>query len=373
MSTIERNWRTATSAAALLILAGTTIGATMGTSAAKAADVAMVAAVDLDGKKLEDFDISFVDAKTGRYYLADRSNASVDVVDTKARKFLYRVGGFLGTKEKPAVSGPDGVVGVPEKNQVWAGDGDSTVKVIDIAADPAKVVAVINTGGKARVDEMAYDPKDGVVLMANNADKPAFVSLVSTDGDHKIIAKLDLPQASDGVEQPAYSPSTGLFYFSVPILDDKKTTGAVGVLDPKTAKLVKMIPVENCNPTGLQIGEGTNLIVGCAAGSKSSGMSPNTVVLDLATEKTTSIPQVGGEDEVWYNPGNHQYYTASRDQPGGPVLGIIDATKNAWVANVPTAKNAHSVAADSTTNSIFVPLTPSPACANGCIGVYAEK
>ena len=355
--------------AALAVVAG---AALLGSGSVKAADVSMVSTIEVNGK-LDDFDISFVDAKEGRYYLADRTNAGVDVIDTKTKKFLYRVGGFLGTKSKPSLSGPDGVVVIPEKHEVWAGDGDSTVKVIEMGADSGKVTAVINTGGKARVDEMAYDPKDGVVLLANNADQPAFVTLVSTGPDHKIIAKLDLPQASDGIEQPAYQTDTGLFYFSVPMLDEQKTHGAVGVFDPKTAKLVKMIPVDDCSPSGLQIGEGKNLIVGCGAGSKASGMSPATMILDLTTEKTTTISQVGGEDEVWYNPGAHQYYTASRDQPGGPVLGIIDATKNAWVANVPTAKNAHSVAADSTTNAIFVPLTPGTACANGCIGVYAAK
>ena len=359
----------AASAAALMAAAGASLA---GAGTAKAADVAMVGTVDVNGK-LEDFDISFVDAKAGRYYLADRSNAGVDVVDSKAKKFLFRVGGFVGSKGKPSQSGPDGVVALPEKNEVWAGDGDSTVKVIAMGAESGKVTAVINTGGKARVDEMAYDPKDGVVLTANNADTPAFVTLVSTGADHKIIAKLDLPQASDGIEQPAYEPRSGLFYFSVPILDDQKTHGAVGVFDPKSAKLVKMIPVDNCSPSGLQVGEGQNLIVGCGAGSKASGMAPATVILDLATEKTTTIPQVGGEDEVWYNPGAHQYYTASRDQPGGPVIGIIDATANKWIANVPTAKNAHSVAADSSTNDIFVPLTPGTACASGCIGVYASK
>jgi DNA-binding beta-propeller fold protein YncE len=33
------------------------------------------------------------------------------------------------------------------------------------------VVATISTGGKTRVDEMAYDPKDRVVIVVNNADE----------------------------------------------------------------------------------------------------------------------------------------------------------------------------------------------------------
>src|SRR4029077_15889160 len=59
------------------------------------------------------FDISFVDPKTQTYYLADRSNAVVDVVDAKTGKFVKQIsatptfGGCTGT---PATSGPHGVV-----------------------------------------------------------------------------------------------------------------------------------------------------------------------------------------------------------------------------------------------------------------------
>jgi len=85
------------------------------------------------------------------------------------------------------------------------------------------------------------------------------------------------------------------------------------------------------------------------------------------------IAQVGGWDEVWYNPGDHRYYLGARGMAGGAVLGVIDAKTNLWIANVPTAKNAHSVAANPANNRIFVPLTPNPACPTGCVGVYAGE
>ena len=339
----------------------------------KAGGYALSAKVEVPGNKVENFDIGFVDAQSGRYFLADRSNASVDVVDTKTNALLYKIGGFVGDKgKKGGEVGPDGVLVIPEANELWAGDGDSTLKVYDLGATPPKLVATISTGGKFRVDELDYDAKDGVVLAANNADKPAFLSLISTKPDHKILAKVELPQASDGIEQPAYVAETGLFYFSVPIVDEEKTKGAVGVFDPVSAKVTKMISVENCNPTGLKHGPGLKLVVGCAAGSKETGMKPATVILDLATGTSKALPQIGGEDEVWYDPTPNQYFTASRDMPGGPVLGVIDAATDRWVENVPTAKNAHSVAADSLTGAVYVPLTPNPNCPNGCIGVFTR-
>lgn len=59
-----------------------------------------------------------------------------------------------------------------------------------------------------------------------------------------------------------------------------------------------------------------------------------------------TITEVSGSDEVWYNPGDNHYYLAARNMPGGAVLGVIDAKTNSWVANIPTAPNAHSVAAN---------------------------
>jgi hypothetical protein len=54
-------------------------------------------------------------------------------------------------------------------------------------------------------------------------------------------------------------------------------------------------------------------------------------------------------------------------------LGVIDAKTDQWIENVPTAPGAHSVAADSNTQHVFVPLTANPSCPKSCIGVYGVK
>src|SRR5258708_8644678 len=45
---------------------------------------------------IDEFDIGYVDQKSQRYYLADRSNKSVDIFDAKTNKFIGSVGGFVG-------------------------------------------------------------------------------------------------------------------------------------------------------------------------------------------------------------------------------------------------------------------------------------
>ena len=60
---------------------------------------------------------------------------------------------------------------------------------------------------------------------------------------------------------------------------------------------------------------------------------------------------------VNYNAKNGQYYTASRDNPGGPVLGVIDAKTNTLVQKVAiTGGNPHSVTSSETTGHVYVPV-----------------
>jgi DNA-binding beta-propeller fold protein YncE len=349
-----------------------------------AANLSRVAIIEIPGNKLEQFDIGYVDSENGRYYVTDRSNAAVDIFDTRKMTYVGRVTGFVGLKynddKRPAIvlSGPNGVAFDPQKHELWAADGDSTVKVIDVAANPPKIVASVSTGGTKRADELGIDTKNGLILVGNNADKPSFVTFISTKPDHAIMGKIEMPDASDGIDQPLYVPETGMFYASVPIWKEEKNHGGLAVFDPKTLKMTKLIPIDDCVPQGLAQGPGTNVIVGCSAGSKArtpTVPTPATVIIDVATEKVVKvIHELGGQDEVWYNPTLHQYYTASRDLPSGPVLGVINADTNTFVESIATGENAHSVAADSKTGAIFVPLTaPNPACPNGCIGVYQAK
>jgi hypothetical protein len=100
------------------------------------------------------------------------------------------------------------------------------------------------------------------------------------------------------------------------------------------------------------------------------------------------VAGVGGSDEVWFNPGDGRFYTASRNNPTGPVLGVIDARTQTLVQVAPTVNRppgtAHSVAVNPRNNHVFVPLPPNnvvaapandPAanCLKGCVAVFAAS
>ena len=56
--------------------------------------------------------------------------------------------------------------------------------MIDLDAPPASATKqVISTGGPFRVDEMALTTDGKLLLAANNADDPAFVTLFAANGD----------------------------------------------------------------------------------------------------------------------------------------------------------------------------------------------
>jgi DNA-binding beta-propeller fold protein YncE len=334
----------------------------------------IIAKIVVPGAPLAAFDIGWVDPTSERYYLADRSNKGIDIIDAKTNAFIGRIDGFVGPSTSNDTAGPNGILTVPKLKQIWAGNGDSTVKIVDIAAQPPKIIASISTGGTKRADEMGYGEEANAILVANDAEEPPFATLISTEGDHKILGKINFPNATNGLEQSVWDSVSRHFYLAVPELDHDKAKGAIAEIDPKTASLVKLIPVSQCQPAGLAFGPGQQLLVGCSQDGVEAGFAPEAMVLDVKSgEILKTITEVGGSDQVWYNPGDSRYYLAARGMPGGPVLGVIDAKTNSWVANLPTAKNAHSVSASAASNHVFVPLTPNPECQQGCIAVYAGE
>jgi YVTN family beta-propeller protein len=336
---------TSTSASAIVVAPATTV---------------RMAKIAVPGKPLKAFDISWVDPASAHYYLADRSNGTVDVIDVMTNTVTAQIGGFKGATGKNDTSGPDGVVGTVSNKELWAGDGDSTVKVIDLTSNT--IVATISTGGKFRADEMAYDPKDNVLIVANNADDPPFATIISV-ATRGVLKKIPFTDATNGAEQPQYDPQTGMFYLSVPATK-ASPGGAIAVIDPVRMTINAMYGLQNCGPNGLALGPGNQLLAGC-------GNPGRSVILDKTNGALLGdFSSVGGSDEVWYNPGDNRYYLAAS---AAQNLGIIDAGTLAVVANVQSGVGAHSVAADQTSNHIFVPISgPDPACPTGCIAVYAS-
>jgi hypothetical protein len=105
----------------------------------------------------------------------------------------------------------------------------------------------------------------------------------------------------------------------------------------------------------------------------------------------TVITQVGGGDEVWYNPGDGRFFVTGLNTatPQVQQLGVIDAETNTWLQNVPDVRGKNA-AAFPETNHIFTivqltaamvanPVTDNSTCSQfgfrgtGCIAVYTHS
>src|SRR6516165_10657206 len=75
------------------------------------------------------FDISWVDPVLNKYYLADRSNKTIDILDlstlppTLTQVVRPEFQGFTGNND---TSGPDGLATVNNHTEVWVGDTGGT-------------------------------------------------------------------------------------------------------------------------------------------------------------------------------------------------------------------------------------------------------
>jgi hypothetical protein len=392
------------------------------------------------------FDISWVDRTTGTYYLADRSNQAVDVVE--AETFITQLtGDFAGfTPCSPPAgandcAGPNGVA--TSANCLFVTDAPSRVVSFDKATLTLVNSVQTDPTDPTRADELAVDPRDALILAINNASKPPYGTLITFDAttctltpptpatNRIIFDAAHGVDATNGAEQPVWDPGTQKFYLSMPEISGDGGTnlhGAVLRIAP-TGEVEAQYPVDFCGPAGLAVGPNEQLLVGCNTifdelGNKWTGnadrethtAAPQYVILDAVTgTPVANVLGVGVGDEVWFNPGDEQYYTAASGSPlapnaitparppvgnattapvltaqGAAILGVIDASSNILEQLVPTlnvpavaapqpnphpAATAHSVAANAATNHVFVPLGANnvfPDCLTGCIAVYGR-
>jgi hypothetical protein len=384
-------------AAALVSSSPAALAACVGPGAPDNAQTKCVTAIIIAGNPLTSFDISWVNPNRAEYYLADRSNKGIDIIDTQHLKFKRTIGGFkgivlnkTGTAADNNHSGPDGVVS--HGRWLYAGDGDSTLKVIDLDAPTATAIKqTIATGGTTRVDEMAITGDGILLLAANNAEDPPFATLFSANGDGAvsntfIIAKISVaatiipPGNGLSLEQPAWDPKTQRFYTSIPTIANNPPgcvlggtpacSGGLLVTDPDNPVAVEgafdpvaghgVIPLPSCGPNGATVGVNDNLLLGCTPGNFKPGTT--TLVINAETHNSAAVNGITGSDEVFFNAGDNRYYLgasaaikpAGSTLGSGAVLGVVDGT-SVLVETIPVSSGSHSVATDSRRNLIFSP------------------
>jgi len=351
--------------------------------------------------KMYSFGSSWVDPANGLLYLADRSNADIDVVDTTGAfagtpdTLFGQIGGsafsFAGDTGNPATSGPnDVVVAYP---CIFVTDSNRVVSINASISFTTPVNSSPGFGSSPANAKMAFDPNNRLLLVTYSEKPTSFVNEFAVSSTCQLNEIPGIPfdsahgvNATSGVGQPVWEPGTQRFYVSIPEVngpgDGTGTVGAVvqiapkgfAVVGPPPQPLTALYRVNYCQPLGLTVGPNGDLLVGCSRVFDTSG---NICTLAVPSPSPTgapaactgiafpqeaicnpgrgcngnalvSVPGVGGGSEVWFNSGDGNYYVAAENDPVGPVFGVIasgaTATPNTLTQILPTLPPVPAVA-----------------------------
>jgi hypothetical protein len=380
--------------------------------------------VTMPGAPLTSFDISWVDQLEtagapglNMYFLADRSNASIDlfhiqVNPTPAALTVAAPNQFAGNVPTcpvaNACNGPNGVMTLINPGsgakEMWVGDGPtmtpgigspvcpttcSTVKVFNTNGT---LTHVINTGGVFRADELCFVPAPfgpgghGAVVVANDADSPPYINIIPTDGPaaYTVSQKIPFTTATNGIEQCQWDPNLNRVLLNVPEIngpgDDTKpgmvftiNVGA-GTVSPPTGSLTGNVDITQCaGPQGMAIGPRpttNDVLLGCNAASVPSGLFNSLIVLNFSpSTNVRTLLGAGGADQVWFDPvATHYFVTGGSLLPTQSYF-IVDAFSNNFDQMIPigttgaTTRRSHSTASwsgfglGSTVTAAFVPVS----------------
>jgi hypothetical protein len=310
-------------------------------------------------------DISWVDAANARYYLADRGNATsspvvgpgIDVIDTENNRFLTSI---------PLGSAGNGLLAIPRAHEIWVGLTDSTVAVIDTTTNA--VTHVISTGGTARADELAWDPADALILIANDRDTPAFVTFIS-QRTYSVVKTLRYdgtaaPNATGGIEQPVWDGPAGKFYIAIPATT-ANPKGQVDEIDPQRLSVTRSFPTTCTGPSGMVLIPNQRLMVACGD------------VIDIASGKVVTTVSGVSADEIWYSAGDQRVYF------GGTLnCYVVDANTYSLLTTLVVgiaaaapapAQSTHSLAVDADNNEVFVAVAAAGTGTGSAVGIQVWR
>ena len=369
---------------ALTACGSTTASSTPSASPTAALSSSYVASAILLGKNIpavEDWntDQLVFDSASGRLYLADASNYAIDVWDIGASKFIAQIPGFAGPSGAAFFNfdktGPNGLA-LDDQGRLWIGDGDGSVKILDTKT--LTVTATIATGAKNKVDAIAIDSADGVVMVTcpaegTETDKQPMVAFIDPK-TLKLTGTTPLTGVVD-VGQAVYSPDTGKFY--VPVTSNGTTdstkpakAGGLAVIDPKTTQITSTIPLGKMVPSGAAFGPGTQLCVGTATEGFQGEVATSTfhpVIVDVATGKilaSLAEPSLKGRgiDGVAYDSGAKRYFLADQSPTYGEAgsIWVYDAAALTPEMGDPLSTvgvgDAHMLTVDPANHHLFVPV-----------------
>jgi DNA-binding beta-propeller fold protein YncE len=284
-----------------------------------------VSDVPLTGRATR-LDYQSFDQQSGRLYIAHLGDDMMTVFDTNTGKVVGDV------KDLKRVHG---VLAVPELHRVYASaTGLNELAIIDDQS--LRVIARVPAG----------DYPDGIAY-ASNVGK-LYVSDLHGKSDTVIDAKTNQRVATIGLAGGAgntqFDSASGHIFVTV------HRVNQIAEIDPQTDKVVGSYPLPGCEGShGLLIdGEHRLAFAACEESAKLA-------VFDLNQKKMTAIHSIGADPDVLaFDNGLNRLYVSAESG----IVSIFDVggagLKKVWEGFF--APKAHSVAVDSRTHRVYLPL-----------------
>jgi len=268
------------------------------------------------------------DPLSGRLYLAHEGGGEVVVVDTLQQRVVATV---------PGIESAHGLALAPSLGRLYAGaQSGAEVAVIDLAS--ARVVARVPAGPGP--DGVAYAAEAGRLFVADGTDGTEAVVDVRSD---RALARVDV---GAGPSDSEVDPSTGQVLVAV--------SGAheLVAIDPSSLAVAARYPLPGCDDAdGVQVDVSSvdRAFVSCGGNARLDGV-------DLGSGTPVPSLDVGAApDLLAMDLALHRLYVASESG----VLTVVDTSgaEPAVLTRGFAGPDAHSVAIDPNSHSVFLPLT----------------
>jgi DNA-binding beta-propeller fold protein YncE len=265
--------------------------------------------------------------------VAHTANDALDVIDTKAGRYVRSISGLIGVAGALVDEGQDLVF--------TSNRGESSVGIFSPLSedDVTKVTVGVRPNG------LAYDPDRRLLLSANIGDpgtqQPPSVTLVNVRS-RRHLSTTPMPGRT---RWTIFDPELRVFFVNI------AEPFQIVVVDPELpAPVTRVIDVPARGPHGLELdSSGRRLLCACDEGKLVSLDSRSGEVLG-------TLDLTGAPDVVFLNHALGRLYVAIGD-PG--VIDVIDIA--AWKTRevVPTERGAHTLAHDEGAQRVyaFLPQT----------------
>ena len=284
-----------------------------------------VADIQLDGGATR-FDYQSLDPLHGLLFIAHLGVGQVIVFDVQQQKVIATI---------PDIAGVHGLIVVPDTGRVYAAATD-THEVAVIDESTLRVVA--RAAGGEYPDGLAYDPANQKVFVSDESGGGVIVLDARTN---QRINRIDLGGEVGNTQYDALGQQ---------IISAAQGRNQLALIDSQREQVTAFIDLPGCDgPHGFYVDSPARLaFVSCEGNAQ-------LVVVDLTTQHIVGKESVGDVPDVLaFDSGLQRLYVAA--ESGIITTFEVRGSTLQKIGQIYLAPNAHTIAIDSQTHRVYVPL-----------------